>query len=129
MNASLVRWLVIPGITLLLFSGGQYFRRKVVKPSYQNEIQTPGKVDNYLLMFIRVLTFIPLTLMLLGFITKETEMAIVNAILTLIFIGINLFLKREYAMSYQETEDFLSLKREGKKYKYSMMLLWIGDRE
>lgn len=117
MNESIVRWLVIPGIIFILFSIGQYLRRKIVKPSYKNDIQTPGKFDNCLLTIIKVITIIPFTVMLLGLITKESEMATVGAVLSLIFIGLIYFLKREYDMSYQENEEFFILKAKKKETK------------
>lgn len=126
MNESLVRWLIIPGIIFILFSIGQYLRRKLVKPTYKNNIQTPGKFDHCLLTVIKVLTIIPVTLLLLGLITKESEMAIVSAILTSIFIGLIFFLQREYAMSYQENDDFFILKAKKKEVKvfYDNIIDW-----
>ena len=117
MNEYLVRWLLIPGIIFILFSIGQYLRRNILKPSYKNDIQRPGKFDNCLLTFIKVLTLIPLTIMILGLFTKEAEMATVGAVLSLIFIGLSFFLRREYDTSYQENEEFFILKAKKKEVK------------
>lgn len=117
MNESLVRLLLIPGMIFILFSFSRYLRKHVVKPNNKDGVQTPGKFDNCLLTLIKFLTIIPAGLTLIGLITKEIEMTVVGAILTVIFIGIIFILKREYAMSYQENDEFFILKAKKKEVK------------
>ncbi|MBJ8349116.1 hypothetical protein [Streptococcus zalophi] len=132
MNESLVRWVIIPGIIFLFLLIGRQLRKKVVKPSYKNNVQTPGKFDKFLLTLMIILTIIPVTLMVIGLIMKEIEMAMVSAILTLVFIGIILLLKRGYAMSYQENDEFFILKTKKKEVQvfYENIVDWqVGINE
>ncbi|MCR8967733.1 hypothetical protein [Streptococcus zalophi] len=132
MNESLVRWVIIPGIIFLFLLIGRQLRKKVVKPSYKNNVQTPGKFDKFLLTLMIILTIIPVTLMVIGLIMKEIEMAMVSAILTLVFIGNILLLKRGYAMSYQENDEFFILKTKKKEVQvfYENIVDWqVGINE
>lgn len=98
MNEFFVRWVLIPGAIFSAYLVGQSLRKKMVQPTYKGNVQTPGRFDRGLLTFFKILTVIPLLLFLMGFIAKETEMMIVSAVMALAFMGITLFLKREYDM-------------------------------
>lgn len=115
MNEFFVRWVLIPGAIFSAYLVGQSLRKKMVQPTYKGNVQTLGRFDRGLLTFFKILTVIPLLLFLMGFIAKETEMMIVSAVMALAFMGITLFLKREYDMVYQENEEFFVLKAKKKE--------------
>lgn len=109
MNESFVRWILIPLVVLIVSFAAQFIRRKLAKPAYQGEVQTPGKFDQRILTLFKVLTAVPAFILLVGFLVQEKEMLIVSTVILIIFIGIIFFLKREYDMSYQENEEFFLL--------------------
>lgn len=126
MDPFFIRWL---GIFVFIFVGytmAQSFRRKKAKPKYKNNIQMPGKFDNCLLNFIKGFTILPITLMVIGVIVKEKGMVIVSLVLTIIFIGMNLLLKQEYTMAYEENEDYfiLTLKKTNIQVFYKNIVDW-----
>lgn len=126
MNNNFFSFIIIPIIVLTVMAIARFIRKKMAKPDYQEEVQTPGKFDNFILKFITGLTIFSGLLAILGAVIREIEMAIVFLVLTLIFLGIVLILRNAYDLSYQETDEYFILKVKNKEYKvfYENIIDW-----
>lgn len=126
MNNNLFSFLLIPLIIFIVSLIARWIRQKFAQPESQNGIQKPGGFDRLILNFIIFLTFFSAFFTILGFLMQEREMTIAFLVLTLIFIGIVILLRREYNMSYQETADYFLLKAKNKEYKvyYDNIIDW-----
>jgi hypothetical protein len=109
----------------------QYTRKKLARPAYEegdkNKIQKPGRFDNGILRLIQGLTIITAIFAVMGWIAGEMEMGIAFSVLTLVFGGVILLLKREYNMSYQENEEYFIYKHKNKEYTvyYENIVDWL----
>ena len=93
-------------------------RNHFVKPKVASDgVQTPGGFDRLLLNLIIGLTVFAGLMAILGAIMRETEMLIVFAVLTVIFLAILIWLRYEYKMTYQENDDFFIYTHKKKEYK------------
>lgn len=119
MNNPIFSFMIIPILVLSIFWIAKYVRSKLAKPKYENEVQTPGGFDKFLLKFLTVLTIFSAIFTGLGLIIQETEMTIVFLVLTLIFTAIILFLRRQYDISYQENTEYFIVRAQKKEYQVS----------
>lgn len=114
-------------LILLLQQLGRFIRKKMAKPATEDGVQKPGKLDNFLLKFIKFLTFFGAFFTVIGLLIQEMEMTIVFLVLTVIFAGIVWLLQREYNMTYQENEEYFILNAKNKEYKvfYKDIVDWL----
>lgn len=119
MDNTLFTVVLIPITVLAVMGVARYIRKKMAKPDRQEDVQTPGKFDHFILKFFVVLTALSALLIILGLVIGETGMAITFLVITLAFSGVIMILRREYDMSYQENSEYFILKAKGKEYKVS----------
>lgn len=111
-------YIFIPIIILVLSFLSRAARNRFVKPKVASDgVQTPGGFDRFLLNLITGLTVFAGLMAILGAIMRETEMSIVFAVLTVIFLAILMWLRYEYNMTYQEHDDFFIYTHKNKEYK------------
>ena len=101
MNRNIFTFIFIPIIVLTMMTIMKIVRNKLAKPNLKNNLQKPGIFDHFILKLITGLAILSGLLTGFGLFIQETEMTIVFSIMTLIFVGIALLLKREYNISYQ----------------------------
>ena len=120
------RFVFIPILILIIYWITSAIRNRLAKPKYKKEVQTPGLFDNFLLKLLTFLAIFSALLMILGFVIQETEMTIAFLVLTIIFTGIVMVLKRQYDISYQENSEYFILKAQQKEYKvfYENIVDW-----
>lgn len=102
---------------IILFILAPFVRSRLVKPKVTDGIQKPGRFDRFLVHFLTGLTVFIGLITLVGAISGESEMTLVFAIMTVIFLAITLLLKREYNMTYEENEDYFIYNHKNKVYK------------
>lgn len=126
MNRNIFTFIFIPIIVLTMMTIMKIVRNKLAKPNLKNNLQKPGIFDHFILKLITGLAILSGLLTGFGLFIQETEMTIVFSIMTLIFVGIALLLKREYNISYQENDTFFILNSKGKEYKvyYENIVDW-----
>ncbi len=117
MNHPVFSFIILPLFLLTTYWLALKIREKLAKPKYEDKIQTPGGFDTFLLKILTFLTVFSGFFTLLGIAIRETEMAIAFLILTVIFTGIVLLLRRQYDMSYQENNDYFILNAQKKEYQ------------
>lgn len=111
-------YIFIPIIILVLSFLARAARNRFVKPKVASDgVQTPGGFDRLLLNLITGLTVFAGLMALLGAFMRETEMSIVFAVLTVIFLAILMWLRYEYKMTYQENDEFFIYTHKKKEYK------------
>jgi hypothetical protein len=117
MNNPIFSFIILPLFLFITYWLALKIRGKLAKPKYEDEVQTPGGFDTFLLKVLTVLTVFSGIFTILGIAMQETEMAIVFLVLTVIFAGIVLLLRRQYDMSYQENNDYFILNAQKKEYQ------------
>lgn len=127
MNSDFFRFVLIPLIIIIVASGARFVRYRLAKPKTESGVQKPGRFDSCLLRIIQAIAIFSGIFAAMGLIAGEMEMGIVFSVLTLIFIGVILLLKREYNLSYQENEDYFILEHKGKtdKVYYKNIVDWL----
>ena len=88
-----------------------------MKPTVTDGIQKPGGFDRLIIYLITGLTVLIGLLAMVGVVTQNTEMAVVCSVITLIFLGVNFWIRQEYNLTYEENEDYFIATIKGKEYK------------
>lgn len=127
MDSNVFRFIIIPIAIISLTVVMRKVRNKVAKPKYEDNVQTPGKFEKVILWIIRIITLFSALFTIVGFIAGETEMGLVFLGLTLLMGGSAWLVKREYNMTYQESEEYFNLNSKGKEYKvyYDEIVDWV----
>lgn len=127
MDQNMIRFILIPLIIIALTFIVRKVRNKLAKPTYTNNIQTPGKFEKIILWIIRIIALLAALIALLGFVAGETEMGLVFLGLTFLMGTSAWLVKREYNMTYQENEEYFILKSKGKvkKVYYNEIIDWV----
>lgn len=127
MNPDIIRFILIPIAIISLTFVIRKVRNKAAKPTYADNIQTPGRFEKIILWIIRIITSFAALFTLLGLIAGETEMGLVFLGLTLLMGGSAWLVKREYNMTYQEHEEYFILNTKGKEHKvyYHNIVDWV----
>lgn len=93
-------------------------RNRFVKPKVSEDgVQQPGGFDRFLLNLITGLTIFVGLMAVMGVLIRETEMAFVFGVMTLIFLAIMMWLRHEYKMTYLENDAFFVYNHKNKEYK------------
>ncbi len=123
----MIRFILTPLIIIALTFIVRKVRNKFAKPTYTNNIQTPGKFEKIILWIIRIIALLAALIALLGFVAGETEMGLVFLGLTFLMGTSAWLVKREYNMTYQENEEYFILKSKGKvkKVYYNEIINWV----
>ena len=95
----------------------RWFRGRYVKPTVTDGIQKPGGFDRLIIYIITGITILIGLLAMVGVVTQNTEMAVVCSVITLIFLGVNFWIRQEYNLTYEENEDYFIATIKGKEYK------------
>ena len=95
----------------------RWFRGRHVKPTVTDGIQKPGGFDRLIIYIITGITILIGLLAILGVATQNTEMAVVCSDITLIFVGVNFWIRHEYNLTYEENDEYFIATIKGKKYK------------
>lgn len=120
------RIIVIALIIFVVSSFAGRVRKRMVKPDIVEGKQKPGGFDRFLVKILIGLTVFVALFALMGIISGETEMAIVFSVMTLIFFGIVLILKREFNMTYEENDEYFIYYYKNTEYKvyYENIVNW-----
>lgn len=118
--------IIISILVVVLIWFANFLRKRFAKPKSENDIQRPGTFNIFILRMITLLAIFCVIPAALGLITGEFEMGIVFGIMTVIFGGAAVIVKREYDMSYQENDGHFILKAKNKEYKvfYENIVDW-----
>lgn len=121
-----VRHFVLFLFILAIQYGARRARHRFAKPKTTDGVQKPGGFDRFLVNLITGLAIFSGLFSLLGLVMSETEMAIVFAVLTLVFTGITFWLRSEYKMTYEEHADHFIYQVKKKDYKvfYDDIIDW-----
>lgn len=113
-------------ITGILIGFAVFIRKKFAKPKSENDVQRPGTFNIFILRFITLLAILCVIPALLGLIAGEFEMGIVFGIMAVLFGLASVIIKREYDMSYQETDEYFILKAKNKEHRvfYKNIIDW-----
>lgn len=126
MNNSMFRFFIIPLLVVLTYFIVQKIRNKFYKPTYEEDVQRPGKLERFIEKLFVFLTAIVAFFAVMGFIAQEMEMALVFGGLALSFLMIVIVLKRAYDISYYENEEYFILTVRNKEYQvyYENIIDW-----
>ena len=109
---------IISGIIIFILTFvARWFRGRYVKPTVTDGVQKPGGFDRLIIYLITGLTVLIGLLAMVGVVTQNTEMAVVCSVITLIFLGVNFWIRQEYNLTYEENEDYFIATIKGKEYK------------
>ena len=109
---------IISGIIIFILTFVvRWFRGRHVKPTVTDGIQKPGGFDRLIIYLITGITILIGLLAILGVATQNTEMAVVCSVITLIFVGVNFWIRHEYNLTYEENDEYFIATIKGKKYK------------
>ena len=109
---------IISGIIIFILTFvARWFRGRYVKPTVTDGVQKPGGFDRLIIYLITGLTVLIGLLAILGVVTQNTEMAVVCSVITLIFVGVNFWIRQEYNLTYEENDDYFIATIKGKEYK------------
>ena len=104
-------------IIFILTFVARWFRGRYVKPTVTDGVQKPGGFNRLIIYIITGITILIGLLAILGVVTQNTEMAVVCSVITLIFLGVNFWIRQEYNLTYEENEDYFIATIKGKEYK------------
>lgn len=126
MNNSTFTFLIIPIIVIITIIGVRYVRNKIYRPTYENGVQKPGKLEGCILKLLIFMDAILVMMFVLGILVKEPDMTIVSGGLALFILIIIIVLKYANNTSYQENNEYLILKSKNKEYKifYENIIDW-----
>lgn len=101
-------------------------RAKFVRPRDVDGVQ---KIGGFYRFFVNLMTGITILMVLfaiLGFFMNDSEMMIVFAVVSVVFIALTLGMRNKFNMSYQENEDYFIYQEKRTIYKvyYEDIIHW-----
>ena len=128
MDSRIGFYIFIAIITVGLQIVMRFVRGRFAKPRVDQKdgLQKPGGFDRALLVLFTALTSFAIFFTVIGLFMRETEMALVFGVLSVIFFLLRYFVHREYNMTYQENEDYFVFMKKDKEYKvhYDNIVDW-----
>lgn len=111
------QYILIGMIVFILSFVTTWARGRFVKPTVKEGVQKPGGFDRFLMWVILACAIVVGLLAFIGILSGETEMAIVTTVITLVLVAVNVWLRHEYNLTYEENEDYFIAMIKGKEYK------------
>lgn len=115
MNDHIFSYLLIPVLVFLAASLGKFMRAKFAKPDVKDGVQKAGRFERMIANVILTLAVLMLALAVFGVVLKEGEMALVCAGIGAVFFILYFIIKKEYAATYFENEEYFILKAKNKE--------------
>lgn len=108
--------MVISGVLAVLYFIASVYNR-MTRKSYTHKVQKPGQLMTFFSRVMLILSILCAGFTLLGAMMKNTEMAVVFAVITIISTLLTWGIKRKYDFTYQETDEYFIVTRRKKTYK------------
>jgi hypothetical protein len=127
MNPRVIGYGFIFVLVLILNTSRLFFARK----DYGVKVEMPSKIQRLGLGVQVVMTYLIGFMALLGFVMKDSEMAIVSSVMTLIFATVVFFTRRKFKKYYEEENDsfYLNHQYSVEPVYYENITDWIPLRK
>lgn len=126
MDNNVFRLLMISATVIIISFIVNYVRTKIYKPTYESNVQKPGKMEGCIVKVLLFLDVFFLFFACLGVFMKEFEMAMVFGGLAVFMGAMTFIIIRAHNTSYEENDTYFILTIRNQEYKvyYENIVDW-----